>query len=97
MAPEGLRGPPEGIGYPQDYRSPYNASERNKMPEVKVVEVLKMDGPTTTGRILDENLCWSRATSLYLSYQGRRKGARKIQGTPALIRQDDENFIDIDT
>jgi len=67
------------------------------MSRFRVVEVLKMDGPTMTGRILDENLCWSRATSLYLSYQGRRKGAREIKGTPSLIRKDDENFIDIDT
>ncbi len=48
------------------------------MSRFLVVEVLKMDGPTMTGRILDENLCWSRATSLYLSYQGRRKGARSV-------------------
>ncbi len=66
------------------------------MSRFLVVEVLKMDGPTMTGRILDENLCWSRATSLYLSYQGRRKGARKIVGTPSLIRQDDENFVEVE-
>lgn len=66
------------------------------MPEVKVVGVLKMEGTVIKGRTLDD-LPWREANSLHLSYQGRRKGARKIQGTPGLIRQGDENFIDIDT
>lgn len=72
MAPEGLRGPPEGIGYPQDYRSPYNASERNKMPEVKVVGVLKMEGTVIKGRALND-LPWREANSFWLSYQRRRE------------------------
>ena len=67
------------------------------MSEFKVVEVLKMEGSMMTGRTLGEDLSYREADSLYLSYQGRRKGDRKIQGTPNLIRQDDENFIDIDT
>jgi len=67
------------------------------MSEFKVVEVLKMEGSRMTGMTLGEDPSWREANIMYLSHQGRRKGARKIEGTPALIRQDDENFIDIDT
>lgn len=60
------------------------------MSNIRVVEVLKMEGSVTRGRTLAENLPWREANSLYLSYQGRRKGTRRLEGTPNLIRQDDE-------
>ena len=48
------------------------------------------------GRTLADNiLSWREADRVYLSYQGRRKGARKIQGTPALIRQDAPSFYEM--
>ncbi len=50
-----------------------------------------------SGRTLAEDLSWREANSLYLSCQGRRKGTGKLGGTPNLIRQDDENFVEIDT
>lgn len=60
------------------------------------VEVLKTEGSMMTGRTLGEDLSYREANSLYLSYQGRRKGDRKIQGTPNLMRQDDENFVEVE-
>lgn len=65
------------------------------MSEFKVVEVLKMEGSRMTGMTLGEDPSWREANIMYLSHQGRRKGARKIQGTPALIRQDAPSFYEM--
>jgi len=47
-----------------------------------------------TGRSLDEQLTWREADRVYKSYQSRRKGSRRIEEAPNLIRQDDENFVE---
>ncbi len=56
-----------------------------------------MEGSTICGRVLDEDLSWREANSLYLSYQGKRRGKGALKGTLSLIRQGNENFIDVDT
>jgi hypothetical protein len=60
-----------------------------------VAEVLKMEGYVTRGRTLADDLPWRRANCVYLSQQARRKGTRKLEGTPDLIRQDDESFVEV--
>lgn len=67
------------------------------MTRFKVMEVLKMKDSTMTGRTLADDLPWREANTIYLSYQGRRKSGRRLQGTPNPIRQDDENFVEVDT
>lgn len=67
------------------------------MAEFKVVDILKMEGSVMRNRALAEDLTWRETNSLYLSCQGRRKGTRKLEVTPNVIRQDDENFIEVET
>ncbi len=64
------------------------------MSRFRVVKALRMDSFVMTGRTMDEGLTWREANSAYLSYQGRRKGERRLEGTPNVIRQD-ENFVEM--
>ncbi len=65
------------------------------MGKFRVAEVLKMEGSTVYGKVLDEDLTWREANRVYLSFQGRRKGMRRIEETPNVIRQDDESFVEL--
>lgn len=66
----------------------------------RVVEVLSTEntdgGMLYRGRVLEDNLIHRKADSLYLSYQGRRKGPRALEGTPMVISQNSKCFIEED-
>lgn len=55
-----------------------------------------MDSYVMTGRTMDEQPTYRATSTLYLSYQGKRRGNDALQGTPNLIRQDDENVVEIE-
>ncbi len=62
----------------------------------RVVKILKMEDSVMTGRTLGEALTWRETDRIYKPLQGKkRRGSEGIQGTPSLIRQDDENFVEI--
>jgi hypothetical protein len=65
------------------------------MGRFKAVEVPFTKGSLMKGRGLEEDLPWRKANSIYLSYQGKRRGKNKLEGTPALITQNDKNFVEI--
>ena len=48
------------------------------------------------GRTLEEELTWRQADKVYKSYQGKRKGKDKLEGTPNLISQNDKNFVEVE-
>ena len=66
------------------------------MSRFRVVEILKMKNSKMYGRTLEEELTWRQADKVYKSYQGKRKGKDKLEGTPNLIGQNDKNFVEVE-